>query len=114
MLNNLAWLYAESRKDLKKSTELASKAASLAPKSGAVLDTLGWIYMKRGMVNEAKDQFEKAISFMPNNPEIHFHLGKAFQKLGETARAKKSFEKSLELSQDFTGAEEARKFLKNN
>ncbi len=45
--NNLAWLLASSGGDLNHALEAAQKAHSLAPESAAVLDTLGFVYLKR-------------------------------------------------------------------
>jgi hypothetical protein len=54
-----------------------------------------------------KDASEK----LPDNPVVQYHYGMAQHKNGDLAGAKKSLQTSLKLSQNFPGAEEAKKVL---
>jgi len=51
--NNLAWLYAEAGGNIDQATDLAQMAKSLAPDQPAFNDTLGWIYYKKDLVEQA-------------------------------------------------------------
>ena len=42
---------------------------------------------------------------------MNYHLGMAYYKKGENAKAKAQLEKALSLSDEFDGADEARKTL---
>lgn len=74
-LNNLAWLYYETKDE--RATELAAKAAQLAPNSASILDTYGWILVETGKVQEGIDVLQKAADLEPKNAEISSHLQQA-------------------------------------
>ena len=42
---------------------------------------------------------------------MHYHLGMAYLQAGEVDKAKKSLQRALAMSQNFEGADEARKTL---
>ena len=48
---------------------------------------------------------------MPDNAIVNYHLGMTFYKKGDHDNARSQLEKALSLSQNFDGAEEARKVL---
>ena len=59
-LNQLAWVYAEQGDHLDEALAFAQKAASLSASPG-VVDTLGWVFYKRGEYAQAVEQFEQAL-----------------------------------------------------
>lgn len=79
--NELAWLYAQYMgKDLENAQSLALKAVELAEKTSNkkqiafCLDTLGWIYYKRGLRKEALRTLEEAARVHPEDLVIAGHL----------------------------------------
>ena len=60
-LNNLAWLLSEVRKKPDEALPLAVKAEQLAPNSAEVLDTLGWVYYRRGTFPDAEKTLLRAV-----------------------------------------------------
>jgi tetratricopeptide (TPR) repeat protein len=75
--NELAWLYVDRLNDnLEEATELAQKGVQLAKQKGdellegQILDTLGWIYYKRGMVETALPLLEEAAHRHPEQLEV--------------------------------------------
>ena len=54
---------------------------------------------------------EKAASLSPDNPAILYHLGSVCFETGDKALARANLETALQISQNFEGAEEAKKLL---
>jgi len=82
------------------------------PKNAGVMDTLGWIYYLKGSYLNAISELQDSLASDAGNPTIQYHLGMAFFKNSQFGKAKEGLEKALKLSQDFDGAKEARKVLK--
>jgi tetratricopeptide (TPR) repeat protein len=110
-LNNLAYIYADKLNDLKRASELAQKARSLAPTNPSVLDTLGWITYKQGGYQQAADLLSQSAAKSPDNPDIQFHLGMADYMMGRTDAARAALEKAVGSATEFEGKEEARSRL---
>lgn len=121
--NNLAWLYALYGKgNLDEAVRLAQGAVQANPEVPSFVDTLGWVYYKKGLYGPATEQLKKAITVdesaaRRNNgtpsPTYHYHLGVALAAKGEKAAARREIESALRLSQTapFPEADEARKAL---
>ena len=52
-LNGLGYVLACEEKDLTKALSLCKKVVKSAPKSAACLDSLGWVYYKMGLYDDA-------------------------------------------------------------
>ena len=68
-------------KDLTKALSLCKKAVKSSPKSAACLDSLGWVYFKLGLYDDAKQYLEQAEKLDTNNLQILEHI-KALNKVG--------------------------------
>ena len=84
-INNLAWMYHEAGNDQAES--LARKAVELAPESGPVGDTLGWILVETGKLEEGTRRLEAAAQQSPEVLDIRYHLAVAKSRQGETAES---------------------------
>lgn len=111
-LNDLAWNLVEQGGNVDEALKFAEKAVGLAPKTATVNDTLGWIYVKKGVYLKAASHLELAVETLSNNPAVHYHLGKAYAGLGEKKKAAASLKKALSLSPKFPGADDAKQTLK--
>ena len=109
-LNNLAYLYAEENRDLSTALQLAVKAYTLAPRDGFVQDTLGFVLLKNGKIDEGLKVLKKAAETLPNNPSIYYHIALAHKVRGENAIAVENLQKALSLG-DFPDAEQAKLLL---
>ena len=109
--NNLAYLLAIQDKDIDVALGYAQQAKEKLPNDPGVMDTLGWIYYKKGFYDSAISELSESVKLLPENPTVQFHLGMAYYKKGENAKAKVQLEKALSLSEEFDGADEARKTL---
>ncbi len=88
--NNLAWAYAESGENLDLALQLAQTAKSQIPDNAEVSDTLGWIYLKKGLAPLAITAFRQATEQDRSNAVIHYHLGLAYMKDGQRRAARGS------------------------
>ena len=95
--NYLAYMWAEKGVKLDQAFKYVSKALKLNPKSGAFLDTLGWIYYMNEQYKEALEQISHAAEIIPDDPTIIDHLGDVFDKLGDEKQALSHWERSFVL-----------------
>jgi tetratricopeptide (TPR) repeat protein len=121
--NNLAWLYAiHGKGNLDEAVRLAQSAVQASPEVPSFVDTLGWVYYKKGLYGPAAEQLKKAIAVdetaaRRNNssptPTYRYHLGVTLAAKGEKAAARREIENALRLSEKvpFPEANEARKTL---
>jgi Flp pilus assembly protein TadD len=109
--NNVAWLYARQAKNLDEALALAQKAQELAPNSGAVLDTLGWVHYQRGEYTRAEPILKKATGLLTSNATLFYHLGMTYYKLGRREDAAAALRRSLQLQETIPQAEEIRALL---
>ena len=66
------------------------------PENGAYMDSLGWVYFKKGMFEEALKQLETA-SQLIEDPVVFEHLGETYIKLGKQEEAAQAWKKALEI-----------------
>jgi tetratricopeptide (TPR) repeat protein len=121
--NNLAWIYAVYNKgNMDEAVKLAQSAVQASPEVPSFVDTLGWVYYKKGLFGAATEQLKKAVSVdeaaarstngVPS-PTYRFHLGVALAAKGDKTGARREIETALRLSEktNFPEADEARKRL---
>jgi Flp pilus assembly protein TadD len=60
--NNLAWIIAENGGNLDEALQLATLAVTKSPRSAGFYDTLGWVYLKKGLNSPAVEQMRKAVA----------------------------------------------------
>jgi Flp pilus assembly protein TadD len=107
--NNLAMLlvtYKKDRANLDRARDLTADFASAT--DGKLLDTNGWVHVKRGEYAEALPVLGRAVDRAPNLREVRYHLGMAELYLGQTDRARADLEAALAGSAKFYGSDEAR------
>ena len=72
------------------------------------LDTLGWVYLKRGEWVKAVTVLERAERRGMDLPEISYHLGMAYYKTGQRERAKMKLEQAISSGPEFAWVSKAR------
>jgi tetratricopeptide (TPR) repeat protein len=107
--NDLAWLLAESGGNLDTALSLAEEAKNLDP-APDILDTLGWVHIKRGEAAAAVSVLEKAHSDAPDSASIRYHLGSALAMAGDSERAREMLQSAVDTA-GFEEIEEARREL---
>lgn len=102
--NNLAWLIVDNAGNLDEALRLATMAVSKAPAVAEYYDTLGYVYLKKGLTAPAVEQLKKAVSLeeanaqktgTTPNPGYRVRLGMALARSGDKASAKREVETSL-------------------
>ncbi len=88
-LNNLAYLISESNGDLNMALTYAERAKQRLPGHPEVNDTLGWIYLKKNLTDNAVDTFRTLVVQAPQNPVYHYHYAMALLQKGDRDTAKK-------------------------
>ncbi|MEE9165556.1 MAG: tetratricopeptide repeat protein, partial [Nitrospinota bacterium] len=96
--NFIGYLYADMDINLKEAEEHLNEAMALEPENGYFLDSLGWIYYKKGMFRKALAKIQKAIKLVPEDPTIYLHLGEIYFSLKNYKEAETALEKSFELN----------------
>lgn len=95
-LNNLAYLMAETGDNLDLALTYAQKAKQRMPAMQEVSDTLGWIYLKKNLSDNALQIFQTLVEQSPQNSAFRYHLGLAFYQKGDKAKALKEARTALE------------------
>jgi Flp pilus assembly protein TadD len=95
-LNNLAYLLAESGGDLDQALSLAQRAHQKMPDNPDVSDTLGWIYLKKNLSDNAVSIFRDLVAKQPQVPTYRYHLGMALYQRGDKPQARKELQGALE------------------
>jgi tetratricopeptide (TPR) repeat protein len=109
--NNLAFMLADQDNNIDEALRLARMAKEKLPNSPYIMDTLGWVYYKKGLYGFAIGEFSDSLARIPENPAVIYHLGMAYYKNGDVQKARVELEKALGLDENFNGAEEARQVL---
>jgi len=109
--NNLAMMLVQEGQSLDRALELAQTAKQQQPDNANFNDTLGAVYLRKGLANLAVPPLESAVAKDPSNPEFHYHLGQAYTQAGRKGEGKAAFQKALALSDRFDGAADARQIL---
>jgi Flp pilus assembly protein TadD len=94
-LNNLAYIKAEEGQDLDQALTMAQRARQKLPNSTDVADTLGWIYIKKNLSEDAIRVFSDLTQKEPKNPTFRFHFGMALMQKGDKAAAKRELELAM-------------------
>ncbi len=108
-LNNLAYLYyltGDSR-----AVDTAREARDALPQDGSVLDTLGWILIEAGEIDEGIRVLEEAVRRSGGAAVVRYHLADAFSRKGDKASARRVLEALLEEHSEFQGRDEAVRML---
>jgi tetratricopeptide (TPR) repeat protein len=110
LLNNLAWLY--DQKNDERAVAIAEKALVKAPQSPEVMDTVGWILVRKGDPQRGLELLQRAHNASPKQGDIAYHLAYALHKTGNSDAAKRALQRILRAKVKFSLLENARKLLK--
>jgi tetratricopeptide (TPR) repeat protein len=98
--------YHNDRASLERARQLTAGFAS--SNDGRLLDTNGWVQVKRGEYREALPVLVRAVERSPDSMEIRYHLGIAEMRAGESARARQDLEMAVSRSQKTQWTDDAR------
>jgi tetratricopeptide (TPR) repeat protein len=95
--NNLAWLIADTQGNLDEALQLATMAVSKNQSVPGYYDTLGWVYLKKGLTSTAVGHLRKAVAIeeanarkagTAPNPGYRERLGMALARAGDKSLAR--------------------------
>ena len=95
ILNNIAFLLAETGGDTKEALEMVSTALRKAPEASQLRDTLAWIQVKRHNTAEALPILKALTDKYPLDNTFHYHYAVALIESGDRAAAKQQVETAL-------------------
>ena len=110
--NNLAMLLVTYRTDhasLDRARDLTKAFADSG--SGSLLDTTGWVRIKRGEYVGALPVLERAVQLVPTSPEIRYHLAVAQLHAGQSEQARANLKTAIAGASTARWSAEARATL---
>jgi tetratricopeptide (TPR) repeat protein len=96
ILNNLAYLMTQTGGNLDEALTLANRAKQQLPNMTEVSDTIGWIYIKKNLSDNAIEIFRDLVSKSKENPTFHYHYGMALAQKGDKPRALQELKAALQ------------------
>ncbi len=99
-LNYLGYSWAERGVNLEEAFELLEKALEKSPRSGAIIDSVGWAHYQLGQYDKALLKLEEAVSIEPEDPTLTDHLGDVYWKLDRKIEARYEWRRALGLEPD--------------
>jgi tetratricopeptide (TPR) repeat protein len=110
--SDLAYLLALEGADLERANELARDAQAALPDEPEVLDTMGYVELRRGSPAAALVHLRRATALAEEAGApraVHFyHLGLAYRAAHQNRSAVEAFDRALALEPEFPEAERAR------
>lgn len=92
--NALGYSFADRNIKLDEALLLIKKALEFSPNDHYMLDSLGWVYYKKGDLDQAVAYLKQAFDIHPD-PEIAAHLGEVLWQKGQREQAKKIWSDAL-------------------
>ncbi len=96
--NFIGYMYAQEGQYLDKALSHLKKALSIQPRNGYFLDSLGWIYFKKGESEKALTEIKKAMVYVAPDPVLYDHLGDVHYSLKNYEEASGAWKTSLSLT----------------
>ena len=97
LLNYLGYMWIDRGDNLPKALEMVKKAVALQPRSGAIIDSLGWGYYRLGDYKQAVQTLERAVLLEPADPDVNDHLGDAYWRVGRKIEARFQWSRVLTI-----------------
>ena len=95
VLNNLAYLLAETGGNLDEALGFASTGARKAPDNPNLQDTLAWIHVKKGNASTAIPILSSITQKYPNDATFHYHYAAALLRKGDRTEARLELQTAL-------------------
>lgn len=96
--NFIGYMYALEGQYLDRALDHLKKALSIQPRNGYFLDSLGWIYFKKGEAEKALTEIKKAMVYVAPDPVLYDHLGDVHFSLKNYEEASGAWKTSLSLT----------------
>lgn len=100
LLNFLGYSWIDRGEHLEEALDMVKRAVAANPRSGAIVDSLGWAYYRLGDYKNAVAQLERAVELDAADPDINNHLGDAYWQVGRQVEARYQWARVLTLQPD--------------
>jgi len=94
-LDRLAMLLTDTGGNLDEALTLAQHAKQQLTSLPEISDTIGWIYIRKNLSDNAIEIFRDLNSKVKENPTFHYHYGMALAQKGDKINALKQFKEAL-------------------
>jgi tetratricopeptide (TPR) repeat protein len=106
-LNYIGYRFAEQGVNLDEAEAMLRRALRASPRSGHIVDSLGWLRLRQGDVTGSVALLEQADRLLGPDPEVLDHLGDAYRAAGRAADAGAAWRRALASLGDPPPAERA-------
>ncbi|MCB5198854.1 tetratricopeptide repeat protein [Loktanella sp. TSTF-M6] len=100
VLNYLGYSLVERGEKLDEALDMIERAVEGRPDSGAIIDSLGWVYFTLGRYEEAVAPLETAAALEATDPIVNDHLGDAYWAVGRKREARFQWQRALSFDPD--------------
>ncbi|OHB30378.1 MAG: hypothetical protein A2790_17355 [Phenylobacterium sp. RIFCSPHIGHO2_01_FULL_69_31] len=100
LLNYLGYAWIDRGERLQEAMGMVERAVASNPRSGAIVDSLGWAHYRLGDYKKAVEVLEQAVELEAGDPEINNHLGDAYWMVGRKDEAVFQWRRVLTLKPD--------------
>jgi Flp pilus assembly protein TadD len=94
-MNYLGYTYADRNMRLAEAESLILRALAIRPDDGYFIDSLAWVYYRKGDYPRAEAELRRALTFIPDDPVILEHMGDVLSMGGKREEAAAFFEKAI-------------------
>ncbi len=98
VLNFIGYTWVDEGINMEDAENYIRRALEQEPESGFIIDSMGWLYFKRGDYQEALNWLNRAEEKMPEDPEITNHLGDTYRELKDYQKALEYYRKALQFN----------------
>ena len=96
--NYIGFMWADHNLHLDEAEDMIGRALQLDPNNGAYLDSLGWLYYRKGKYDEALNELLRAMqNLKADDPIVFDHIGDTYSKLNRIAQALEFWQKAIAL-----------------
>lgn len=109
VLNTLAIMAMDD--DIEVAHKYITQAFELNSTHPEILDTLGWILVQKGQLEDGLGHLRKAFARDSSNPEIRYHIGYALAKLNRNKEAREELQQAVAAQRPFYNRSKAQALL---
>jgi tetratricopeptide (TPR) repeat protein len=111
VLNYLGYSLVDRGLKYEEALSMIETAVAARPESGAIVDSLAWVYYKIGRYQDAVAPMERAAELEPNDPILNDHLGDVYWMVGRYAEAHFQWRRALSFEPEEAEAIQIRRKL---
>jgi len=107
-LNYLGYSLVDRGEKLDEALEMIETAVEAKPESGAIADSLGWVYYRLGRFEDAEAAMETAVKLLPVDPILSDHFGDVLWMVDRKREARFQWRRALSYGPEEAEAERIR------